>query len=372
MPRLTMTLRGSPPPAATLVFWDDPFAEAARALRGGGLHGAAVISDRRVAKLYGAGLAAALKKTRMPHLLLTFPPGDARKTRGTKQRIEDAMVRGGAGRDWAVMALGGGVTGDLAGFVAATYMRGITWFNIPTSLLAMVDASIGGKTSVNTPAGKNLVGAFHQPEAVFISDRFLETLPAAGWLDGTAEIVKHAAVMDAGFFTLLEGNLPLHAGMKRETLRRIIRRSAQIKLGIVEKDEREASIRSALNFGHTVGHALEALSGYRISHGAAVAEGMLVEAALSTRLGLLPTRGLKRLRGLLRSAGFRPRGRPLQAGRLMRLMETDKKKLSGRIRFVLLEDIGRVAAARGRFTIEVPARIVEEVLGSVAAEGAEP
>ncbi len=226
MPKLNQALR-SAPSRTTLVFWPDPFVEAGRALLSRGLQGAAVISDRRVARLYGGGLASALEKTGMPHLLLTFPPGDAHKTRGTKQVIEDAMVRGGAGRDWAVLALGGGVTGDLAGFVAATYMRGIPWLNIPTSLLAMVDASIGGKTSVNTQAGKNLVGAFHRPEAVLISERFLETLPAAGWLDASAEIVKHAAVLDAGYFSLLERHLPLHAGTARDTLRRIIRRSAR-------------------------------------------------------------------------------------------------------------------------------------------------
>jgi len=291
-----------PPTMKTVVFCRDPFDRLAR-LIGGRRRGVAVVSDRNVMGLYGGGLASALRRAGLPHLLLTFEPGDAHKTRRTKEIIEDAMVGGGAGRDWAVVALGGGVTGDLAGFVAGTFMRGVEWFYVPTSLLAMVDASIGGKTSVNTAGGKNLVGLFHRPRAVLICTDFLRTLPGGAWRDATAEIIKHAAACDRRYFELLEKVLPLGPGTGRDALRGVIRRSVEIKAAVVDRDERELGPRSILNFGHTVGHAVEAVSGFGLKHGQAVAIGMMAAAKISARMGLLDASEVVRLEKLILAAG---------------------------------------------------------------------
>lgn len=350
------------PSSFDIVLCTNPFQRLARAVKGM-YHGVAVIADRNVSRIYGRRLTGALTKNAVPHLLVTFPPGDRHKSRETKEKIEDTLVRRGTGRDWAVVALGGGVTGDLAGFIAATYMRGIDWFNIPTSLLAMVDASIGGKTSVNTPSGKNLIGAFHQPRTIFISSGVLETLPAPRWLDGAAEIIKHAAACDGKYFRLLEDSMPLRHGMKRSSLEKIIRRSVEIKSGIVVKDEKEKGLRSILNFGHTVGHAIEAVSAYSVSHGTAVAMGMIAEARISSLLRLLHPAQCEKIEKMVRSAGFRFPSCLPAAGRILRAMQVDKKKKSGNVRLVLLEAIGRAAVRGGQVTHEVPTEIIREALG---------
>jgi len=357
-----------PPTLKTVVFCRNPFDRLARLLKGR-CRGVAVVSDRNVMGLYGGGLASALRRAGLQPLLLTFEPGDAHKTRRTKELIEDAMVRGGAGRDWAVVALGGGVTGDLAGFVAGTYMRGVEWLYVPTSLLAMVDASIGGKTSVNATGGKNLVGLFHRPRAVLVCTDFLRTLPGAGWRDATAEIIKHAAACDRRYFELLEKVLPLGPGTGRDALRKVIRRSVEIKAAVVDRDERELGPRSILNFGHTVGHAVEAASGYRITHGRAVAIGMVAEARISARAGLLPAGDCRRIEELVRSAGFSlPRhGPPPRA--IMRSMQADKKRTGGAVRFVLLRSIGKPAASGASFTRSVPPAIVMDVVRGLAGTG---
>jgi 3-dehydroquinate synthase len=357
-----------PPTLKTVVFCRDPFDRLARLIRG--RHGgAAVVSDRNVMGLYGGGLASALRRAGLPHLLLTFEPGDAHKTRRTKELIEDAMVRGGTGRDWAVVALGGGVTGDLAGFVAGTFMRGVEWFYLPTSLLAMVDASIGGKTSVNTSDGKNLVGLFHRPRAVLICTDFLRTLPGVGWRDATAEIIKHAAACDRRYFALLEKVLPLGPGTGRDALRRVIRRSVEIKAAVVDRDEREGGPRSILNFGHTVGHAVEAASGCRIAHGRAVAIGMVAEARISVRAGLLPAGECRRIEELVRSAGFTLPRRGPSPRAILRSMQVDKKRSGGAVRFVLLRSIGKPAVSRAAFTRSVPPAIVTDVVRGLTGTG---
>jgi len=348
-------------PRCEILFTPSPFDLLARRVRGR-FWGLVVVSDSRVARLHGRTLISRLAAARMPHVLFAFQPGDRSKTRRTKERLEDAMVRAGAARDWAVVALGGGVTGDLAGFAAGTYMRGIPWFNIPTTLLAMVDASLGGKTSVNTPAGKNLVGLFHQPEAVLVHAGFLRSLPRPRWLDGTSEIIKHAAVLDRTLFEVLERALPLHASTSSRLLDRIIERSVRIKARIVTADEREQGRRSLLNFGHTIGHGLERAAGYRISHGRAVALGMVVEARISTLTGRLPPADCARLVRLVQRAGFSLPRRPLPAGAVLEALRVDKKKRSGSVRFVLLRRIGSAALSRGACTHEVDPALVRRAL----------
>jgi 3-dehydroquinate synthase len=353
-----------------VLFTSGPFDRLLSRTRGR-FWGLAVISDSRVAGLFGRELTSRLAAAHMRHLLITFPPGDRNKSRRTKGRIEDAMVRAGVARDWAVVALGGGVTGDLAGFAAGTYMRGIPWFNIPTTLLAMADASLGGKTSVNLKAGKNLVGLFHQPEAVLIHTGFLGSLAGPRWLDGTAEIIKHAAILDRELFERLERSLPLDASTSTRLLGRIIERSVGIKAGIVNADERELGRRGLLNFGHTIGHGLERAMGYAISHGRAVALGMLVEARISNLAGMLPTSELRRLARLIARAGFRFSPRPLPTRAVLGALGSDKKKRSGSVRFVLLRRIGSAERARGSFTHEVDPALVRRALAAGPCPGDE-
>ena len=349
--------------ACDIVFCSNPFELCASRIKRQ-FFGAVVISDRNVAGLYGGKLTDCLTKKGIPNFMATFPPGDRSKSRETKRKIEDTMISRGAGRDWAVVALGGGVTGDLAGFTAATYMRGIAWLNVPTSLLAMVDASIGGKTSVNTRAGKNLVGAFHQPSAVYFTIDLLKTLPGPGWLEGSAEIIKHAVITDRAYFELLEKAMPLAAGSGGRTLTRIIRRSVEIKFDIIKKDEKENNLRSILNFGHTIGHAVEAAAGYKLPHGTCVALGMVMEARISNRLGLLAPGRCERIETLVLKAGFRlPRER-IQVSRIFKAMQVDKKKKAGVVRMVLLRDIGDIATRGGQFSRQVPADIIKDVVGA--------
>ena len=224
---------------------------------------AVVVSDSQVAPLHGVPLAEAIRARGGRAEVLTFPAGEAHKTRETKASLEDGLLRLQAGRDTAIVAVGGGVTGDLAGFLAATWHRGVPVYQVPTSLLAMVDAAIGGKTGVDLPGGKNLVGAFHQPAALAVDPRVLETLPDAELRAGCAEVVKLAAVADAALFARLEREAEALLARDRALLEAVVSRCIAVKARIVARDEREAGVRASLNFGHTVGHALERLSGLR-------------------------------------------------------------------------------------------------------------
>jgi len=354
-----------------LIFWKEPIQTAIKIIRGKKYAGVAVISDSNVISLYANTFVSCLKKAKLPCSVIEFPAGDSNKTRSTKEKIEDSLLKTGAGRDWVIVALGGGVTGDIAGFTASTFMRGIDWINIPTSLLSMVDASLGGKTGVNTPSGKNLIGTFHNPVAIIISETFLQTLPHLEWLNGIAEIIKHAVIMDRKFFEFLERVLPIGPHSNRKIIRKIIRRSIEIKKSIVKQDERELSIRSILNFGHTVGHAIEKSSEYKISHGRAVATGILVEAAISMELGLFPRSSFKRLTELLIQAGFKSLVQKKFSSDLIYFMRTDKKKRMGKINFVLIKDIGKVYSNKNLFTFEVPEKTLKKVLNRFGLKGLE-
>jgi 3-dehydroquinate synthase len=330
-------------------------AELAAAVPGARL---ALVSDDRVMPLHGRRLAARLQAAGLAVECFEFPAGESGKTRAAKAVLEDAFLARGIGRDAAVLAVGGGVTGDLAGYLAATWHRGIPVVQVPTSVLAMVDASIGGKTGVNLAGAKNVVGAFHQPLAIYADTTVLETLPDRDFRAGFAEVVKVALIGDGSLFDTLEGSVDELLGRDAETLDLVIGVAMRIKAAVVVRDEREGGARAALNFGHTVGHALEVCSGFALSHGEAVATGMVVEADLAAAVHDFPQEGVRRLAELLRRLGL-PTVVPatLETDALFRAMRLDKKTRGGEIRYALPVAPGAMPAAPAT-SVEVSDRLV--------------
>ena len=303
-----------------------------------------VVSDSRVGRLHGQHFVRLLAGHGAPASLLTFPFGERFKTRETKARLEDRLLQLRAGRDTVVVALGGGVTGDLAGFVAATWHRGVPVVSIPTTLLSMVDAALGGKTGVDLADGKNLVGAFHQPVSLWADVRVLRTLPERTYRAGLAEAVKTAAALDATLFRRLEADVAQLLRRDELFLGRLVARCLVLKGRVVVTDEREGG-RAVLNFGHTIAHAIEAATDYRVAHGEAVSIGVVAEARLACRLTGLPRAEADRIEALLRAFGLPvrpPRG--LDRERLASILRRDKKTRSGVVRCALPERIGRMPA----------------------------
>jgi 3-dehydroquinate synthase len=329
-------------------------------------HRYAIISDTHVAPLYAERVRASLERAGSQADILTFPAGETSKTRDTWTLLTDELLSTGFARDSSIVALGGGVVGDLAGFVAATFMRGIPVVQIPTTLAAMVDASIGGKSGVDTPAGKNLVGAFHTPAGVAIDPQVLDTLPLREFQAGVAEVLKHGAVADAAYFRTVSAALPEllsvdHGG--RRKLREIITRSVEIKADVVRSDWRESGVRKILNFGHTVGHAVEAASGYSLLHGEAVAVGMVAEAVAAERAGIAEGGTAEALRSALTAAGLwiaLPQG--LSAESVLQAARTDKKRRAGELEFAVPRRIGEMAGADSGWTVRLPEALILEVL----------
>ena len=258
-----------------------------------------IITDGTVRKLYGEKLLRLLKKTDRKVFLFTVAQGERSKNQKNKTAIEEKMLRLRLDRKTVIIALGGGVPGDLGGFIAATYMRGIPYVQIPTTLLAMVDSSIGGKTGIDTPQGKNLIGAFWQPQAVFIGLNCLTTLPQKHLKNGLFEAIKMFATSDAASFRNVGKNIGALLNRNTKILTQVVRSAVEIKSGFISRDEHESGERMTLNFGHTIGHALERLSGYRMLHGYAIALGMLAEAGMARELGILEARDFLRLRSVL-------------------------------------------------------------------------
>lgn len=311
-------------------------------LKGGS---AAIVTDEVVAPLYLETVKKSLAGARVTEIVV--PKGEQEKTWQTLNRVFDVLLKARCGRDTLVVALGGGVVGDLAGFAAAVYQRGVSCLQLPTTLLAQVDSSVGGKTAINHARGKNMVGAFHQPCAVIADVAVLDTLPDRELRAGLAEVIKHAVALDVPFMAWLEKNVERLLARDRDSLAYAVRRCCELKAGIVAADEREAGMRALLNFGHTFGHAIEAGTGYGAwLHGEAIAAGMVMGAELSMRLGLIGKHEVERLRKLIARAGLSVKGPPLAPEKLMELMAVDKKAAQGKVRFVLLEGIGR-AALRG-------------------------
>ncbi len=300
----------------------------------------AVVGDSRALRLHRERLAARLPESA---LFLELPEGEANKTRAEKERIEDELLRRRFGRDSVLVGFGGGVATDLAGFLAATFLRGIPFVGVPTTLLAAVDASVGGKTGVNTPLGKNLIGAFKQPAAVVVDTALLGTLPDAEFRNGLAESVKMAATSDPDFFGDLERAGEALLRRDPADLVPLIRRSVSIKARVVEEDARESGPREVLNFGHTVGHAIEHATGYRMRHGFAVAVGMAAESHMAERAGWLDPPEGGRLRALLEVLGLPAHfPEPSLRNDVLAAFGSDKKTRQGVARFVLLTGIGGV------------------------------
>ncbi|HEX7637451.1 MAG TPA: 3-dehydroquinate synthase [Burkholderiaceae bacterium] len=298
-----------------------------------------VVTNTTVAPLYGSALVEALRPHFAQVRLVALPDGEVYKDWATLNLVFDALLGAQADRRTVLFALGGGVVGDMTGFAAACYMRGVPFVQVPTTLLAQVDSSVGGKTAINHPLGKNMIGAFYQPRQVVCDLAALDTLPERELSAGLAEIIKYGASIDGEFLAWLEANMEALRARDRAALAHAVRRSCEIKAEVVAADETEAGLRAILNFGHTFGHAIEAGLGYgEWLHGEGVGCGMVMAAALSARLGLVPDAFAARLEHLVARAGLPVRGpRPLAPARYLELMRVDKKAESGDIRFVLLD-----------------------------------
>jgi 3-dehydroquinate synthase len=298
-----------------------------------------VVSNTVVAPLYLGSLEASLRPRRVVAVIL--PDGESHKTLANVARILDVLVANRFGRDCAVIALGGGVVGDMAGFAAATYQRGVAFVQVPTTLLAQVDSSVGGKTGVNHPGGKNLIGAFHQPVAVVADTGTLTTLPPRELRAGLAEVIKYGLICDADFFAWLEAHIDALLAGDAAALAHVVRRSCEIKAGIVGRDEREQGDRALLNLGHTFGHAVESATSYKEwLHGEAIGAGLVMAACMSRESGYLTSDELDRVTRLVARTGLPTHVSNVKPEAALELMRIDKKVKAGRIRLVLLRGIG--------------------------------
>jgi 3-dehydroquinate synthase len=298
---------------------------------------------------------------------LTFPAGEASKTRETWNRLTDEMLALGFDRQTAIAALGGGVVGDLAGFVAATFLRGIPYAQVPTTLLSMLDASVGGKVGVDTPLGKNLVGAFHPPAIVVADPHTLLSLPDRTYRAGLAEAVKHGLIADAGYFAWIESHTGQLLERDLKTLTLLIARSVEIKAQVVAEDEREAGRRAILNAGHTIAHGLEQESHYRLPHGEAVALGLIGECRIAERMGLAPGGLGDRVRTVLLALGLPTRMTvPPEMSRVLEAMLHDKKNQEGQVRLALPSGLGAMHRGEGRYTVPVTEELLAGAVSGLA------
>ena len=327
---------------------------------------ALIVSNTTVAPLYAHRLTQALVPHYKKILLVTLPDGEAHKDWLTLQLIFDALLENGCDRKTVLFALGGGVVGDMTGFAAASYMRGVPFVQVPTTLLAQVDSSVGGKTAINHPLGKNMIGAFYQPQLVVCDLDLLKTLPAREMSAGLAEVIKYGPIADMAFFDWIEANIDLLRASDPAALAHAVQRSCEIKADVVGQDEREAGLRAILNFGHTFGHAIESGMGYGAwLHGEGVGCGMVMAAQLSQRLGLIDTAFVERLKTLIQRAGL-PVTAPVlsttdNAGRYLELMRVDKKAEAGEIRFIVIDGPGKAALRTA------PDALVREVVDACCA-----
>lgn len=320
-----------------------------------------IITDHTVSKIYGESLLDRLKEA-VP-LLFSFIPGEQSKNAQTKLEIEEKMLEAGCGRETLLLALGGGVVGDLAGYIAATYMRGISYIQIPTTLLAMVDSSVGGKTGINVPQGKNLIGAFWQPACVVIDIHSLKSLSDVHLVNGLVEAIKMFSTSDAEYFNYVHVELDRVLHKEMSVLKKIIERAIRIKVDVVSRDETENNLRMILNFGHTIGHALEKATDYTILHGYAVAIGMLVEAKISQLMGLLSDADYNVIQLLF--AKLKISINPLKnidCDVIIKATKVDKKIRNNQVRFVLLKKIGEVCNENGLIAHPVSDEMIMKAL----------
>ena len=326
-------------------------------------HRYAIITDDRVGPIYASRIRDAVRAS--SDEVFTIPGGEEHKTRESWSKLTDALLTAGYGRDTTVIALGGGVVGDLAGFVAATFMRGVPFVQIPTTLLAMIDASIGGKTGVDTAAGKNLVGAFHQPAAVIADPTVLASLPVEHLRAGLAEALKHGVIADEDYFDRVAalGTALNSIDMRSPAMHDLVARSVEIKADVVRRDEREGGVRKTLNFGHTIGHAVELCSNYTILHGAAVAIGMVYESVIAERVGVASEGTAIRIRDAVRGVGL-PDARPseMPIDDIVAATRGDKKARQGNVEYALPARVGAMAGANRGWSMPVSEDLVREVL----------
>ncbi|NJO39301.1 MAG: 3-dehydroquinate synthase [Cyanobacteria bacterium CRU_2_1] len=324
-----------------------------------------LVSNPMIFRRYGERAIDSLTNAGFQVVHYMLPPGERYKTLLSIQRLYDVALESHLERSSTIVALGGGVIGDMAGFAAATWLRGIHFVQVPTSLLAMVDAAIGGKTGVNHPQGKNLIGAFHQPQLVLIDPQVLSSLPAREFRAGMAEVIKYGVIWDAELFAQLEAaqRLDQQRYVSEELMQSIVTRSCQAKAEVVGKDEKEAGLRAILNYGHTIGHAIESLTGYRVvNHGEAVAIGMVAAGQIAVELGIWEEAASDRQRTLIEKTGLPtqlPSGLDIEA--ILVALQTDKKVKDGRVRFVLPTAIGTVTV-----TDQVPSETICQVLRSLS------
>jgi 3-dehydroquinate synthase len=327
-----------------------------------------IITDKNVANLYALPLAQQLDKLGKDCNVITLAPGEHTKTRATKEKIEDAMLADGCGRDAVIIAVGGGVVTDVAGFVAATYCRGIKAIYVPTTLLAMVDAAVGGKTGVNTEFGKNMIGCFYQPMQVFCDVAVLHTLSHDQLADGLVESIKHALIVDPNLFSDIDNILDLfvtHQRIDDVTLEDLVWRSIKIKSDIVMQDEREhGGVRQLLNFGHTIAHAIELELQYEVSHGQAVLAGLWIASQMSQLLGHLSDRDLNRIHAVLEKIKYDNKMflDPVQVANLPQHMVLDKKSIGKEARFILLNEIGSTLVQKNNHAFPVAADVLLDAL----------
>jgi len=321
----------------------------------------ALVSDAAVGRLYRKTVTSSLEAAGFSVAAIEVPEGEGAKTLEVAERCWNELLAAGLDRTSTVLALGGGAVGDVAGFAAATYMRGVNVVQLPTTVLAQVDASIGGKTAIDHPLAKNLIGAFHQPRLVIVDPAVACTLPEREFRSGLAEIVKHGIVLDAGYFAELERDLAPLRARELGVLESIIAGSCRLKASIVERDEREAELRHVLNYGHTIGHALEAATGYaRLTHGEAVSLGIVAEARLARRLGIAGAETVARQERMLDALGLPVRDAAIDVEPVVAAISRDKKAKDGRVPFVLAPQIGTF-----RLVLDVPGADVRAAIASL-------
>ena len=319
-----------------------------------------IITDSNIKNLHTKVLKS------LKHLdpyVITIPPGEISKSRETKAKIEDLLLEKHYNRDTVIIALGGGVIGDLAGFVAATYNRGIPLIQVPTTLLAMVDSSVGGKTGIDTKHGKNLIGATHQPNAVFTDLDFLNSLPKEELLNGMAEIIKIAVTSDKALFSFIEKNSKDILAKEKKALLNIIKKSIELKKHVVEKDETETGLRQILNFGHTFGHAIENYSEYKIKHGFCVSLGIAVEAKIAVISNNLNQEEEERIISLLDNLNLPTQVKStINIPKIIKIMKVDKKTRNQKPRFVILKEIGKIKTENNYFSFEIDENTIKKAV----------
>ncbi|MEK6958433.1 MAG: 3-dehydroquinate synthase [archaeon] len=356
-----------------IFFGEDLFGELAKYLTKQKASKYVIITDSKVGELYAQRMLQELQKKGLQTLLISFPEGEKSKTRKTKEIIEDEMISKKCGRDTVLIALGGGVVGDVAGFVAGTYMRGIKYAQYPTTTIAQSDSSFGGKTAIDTPAGKNLIGMFNQPSAVFVDSSTLKTLDEKNYTSGLVEVLKHGLIMDKKLFEFFNKNIKtilVRNGQNYpKVMNTLMRENIKVKKTVVMKDEKEQNLRKILNYGHTVGHAIEKLSNYSLLHGESIAIGLAVEGFIATKTKILSKKEYKKQMDSINTLGLTtqiPFDIPTE--QIIDKMKVDKKARNSQAEFSLIKSIGKYASKKGRVAFSFDEQFLKDAIEEYRAK----